>query len=141
MRRRSGIIETELRRAVQAYVNRHGHGSATKLGKLIKRTSAWVGLFVAGERRASIDDAIAIAKALNVDLHALIDGDSVRADANGSSLDLEPVDRREVMLQRLLVKISERGRGVVLTIARSVLQMEQDAAADATGTRRSKSSS
>jgi hypothetical protein len=121
MTRRIGPIEVALQRAADAYIQRHGHGSATKLARMIRRTSAWVGLFVNGERRASVDDAVAIARALDLDLHALVDG----TIATEPKLDLRPVDRYEQMIQRRFPRLKDQlHRRHVIAVVDSLLSIE-----------------
>jgi hypothetical protein len=64
--RRAGPIEAHLRHLVTAHLRERGHGAATVLGRDISRDSSWVGQFVRGERRATIDDAVAIVRALHL---------------------------------------------------------------------------
>jgi hypothetical protein len=123
MTHRTGPIETALRLAVQGYVQRHGYGSQTPLAKTIKRSSAWIGLFIAGERRVGVDEALLIADALELDLSSLL---AARHPVDTSAIDLRPVDRREMTLQRLFIRLQhDASRDVVVDTARSLVRMEE----------------
>ena len=74
-----------------------------------------------GERRASVDDAVAIARALELDLRALIDGSIV----TDPQMDLRPVDRFELTMQRRFAKLKDqRHRRHMITVLDSLLQIE-----------------
>ena len=64
MPRRSGPIEDEIRQLVAAHLRKYGHGTATKLGALIGRPSAWIGKFSVGDKQATVDEAITLARKL-----------------------------------------------------------------------------
>ena len=76
-----------------------------------------------GERRASVDDAVAIARALGIELRTLIDG-TITPDPQ---LDLKPIDRYELTLHRKFPRLKQqRHRRFLISTLDSLLDMERD---------------
>lgn len=102
--RRTGETETMIRQAVVAHLARRGHGSATRLGTQIGRPASWIGQFVRGERRPTIDDAVQLADALDLPLRARkpkaapVDTARLRAEAKWLRLFHRLEDRPDTLM-------------------------------------------
>lgn len=124
MTRRIGPIELAIRNAAQKYIKRHGYGSQTKLAKTLKRTHAWVGFFLEGKRRLTIDDAKAISDALELDLPLLLRQQKRKT----RSLDAVKYDRREALVQQLFLRLeTDESRQAVLLTLKTLVSAEQKA--------------
>lgn len=121
MARKAGPIEQELMKAVRVYLQKHGHGAATKLGKAIGLRSAWIAGFAVGDRRAYIDDAAKIAHELDIDIRALANERYKAAE------DTTPVDRREVLMARMFARIKDdQCRRAAIVAVRSLMEIDAD---------------
>jgi hypothetical protein len=120
MARRTGPIEAEVRRLVQAYITRHGHGAATTLGRAIHRSSAWVGMFIKDppERHASVDEAVQLLALLDTNAAVTLLKD--HAPKTGSLVG--PVDPHEAQLLRLFYRLDDKQRLLLIDVARTMLR-------------------
>ena len=101
MSRRPGLIEEQIRQATEAWLRKQGHGGATALGREISRPSSWLGQFVRRKRGASIEDAVALVRALRLKPNPLVE-----AVAYEPPVPIDTVQaRREAQWLRLLHRL------------------------------------
>lgn len=74
MARRTGQLELQIRQATEAWLRKQGHGAATHLARGIGRPTNWIGQFLRGKRHASIEDAVALVRALRLKPNPLVEG-------------------------------------------------------------------